>query len=221
MKLLKPILASLLFLALGIYFTNYFGMTLAYLHLNVSPELTLFISSPFNISTEGQPLYNLYYPAFLILVLGIYLTNFNKSFQRKCNLRSIFIMGVIASYVKSIVSMPYYTGYSNYGISLGTSIITLSFIAAFVISLEVYVERKERFQHLYGQFMFTIITVLILLIALLTTVSFFTTSSFLVHAIGISAFLLMFIPFYERHNIAKFIRKEEQVIAGRKRISSN
>jgi hypothetical protein len=212
MKLLRPLLAGLAFLALGIFFTNYFAYTLALFHLNGNSELALFISSPFNISTEGQPLYSLYLPAVLIFVVGAYLKNFNKAFQRKCRLRAIFIFGVLASYMKSVGSMLYYVGYANYGISLGTSVMTLSFIAAFAISLEVYVERKERFEHLYSPFMFTVISGLILLLAALTLVSFFTTSSLLVHAMGLSAFLLLFVPYYERHNIARFVRKEEHEI---------
>jgi hypothetical protein len=217
MKLIRPILASLLFIALVIYFTNYFAGTLTYLHLNIKPELALFISSPFNISTEGRPLYNLYYPALLILILGVYLENFNKAFQKKCNFGAIFVMAIIASYMKSVGSILYYRGYANYGISLGTSIITLSFIAAFVISLEIYVERKERLEHIYSHFMFTLISALILLVAFLTFISFFTTSSFVVHALGLATFLLLFIPFYERGNIVKFLEKEEHMLLEPKR----
>lgn len=218
MKLLRPLLAGLAFLVLGVYFTNYFAGTLALFHLDGNSELALFISSPFNISTEGQPLYSLYLPAVLIFVVGAYLKNFNKAFQRKCRLRAIFIFGILASYMKSIGSMLYYVGYANYGISLGTSVMTLSFIAAFAISLEVYVERKERFEHLYSPFMFAVISGLILLLAALTLVSFFTTSSLIVHAMGLSAFLLMFVPYYERRNILRFLQHEEREIVedGRK-----
>jgi small-conductance mechanosensitive channel len=219
MKLLTPLLASLLFIALGMYFTgysnstSYFNITLAYLHLKVNPELALFISSPFNVSTDGSALLSLYLPAVLIFILGVYLKNFNKAFQRKCSLRAVFLMSVFASYIKSMGSILYYNGYADYGISLGTSIITLSFIAAFVISLEVYVERKERFEHIYSHFMYALISGLILLLAFLTVVSFFATSSFVVHAMGLTAFLLLFIPFYERRNIANFAKKEEHIAA--------
>jgi hypothetical protein len=213
MKLLKPLLASLIFIALGIFFTNYFNVTISYLRISIDPRLALFISSPFNVSTDGNPLYSLYFPAVLIFILGVYLKNFNKAFQRKCNLRSIFVMSIIASYIKSIGSMLYYTGYSDYGISLGTSIITLSFIVAFVISLEVYVERKERIEHLYSGFVFVLIYSLILLLAFLTAISFFTTSSYVVHAMGLVAFILMFVPFYERSNILHFAAKEERAAA--------
>ncbi len=213
MKLLKPLLASLIFLALGIFFTYYFNGTLAYIHININPGLALFISSPFNVSTDGKLLYSLYFPAVLIFLLGFYLKNFNKAFQKKCNLRSVFIMSVAASYVKSIGSMLYYVGYSDYGISLGTSIITLSFIIAFIISLEVYIARKERIEHLYSGFMFMVIYTLVLLLAFLTAISFFTTSSYVVHAMGLVAFLLMFVPFYERSNILAFAVNEEHAAA--------
>ncbi len=213
MKLLKPLLASLVFVALGIYFTYYFNSTLAYLNLNINSELALFLSSPFNISTDGNPLCSLYLPALLIFILGVYLKNFNKAFQMKCSLRAVFVMSVAASYIKSIGSILYYAGYADYGISLGTSIITLSFIAAFVISLEVYVERKERFEHIYSHFMYALISSLILLLAFLTAVSFFMTSSFVVHAMGLIAFLILFIPFYERYNIVNFAKKEERAAA--------
>lgn len=213
MKLLKPFLASVIFIVLGIYFTNYFNATLSYLHLNINPTLALFISSPFNISTDGSPIYSLYFPAVLIFILGIYLKNFNRAFQRKCNLRAVFIMSIAASYIKSTGSMLYYAGYADHGLSLGTSIITLSFIVAFVISLEVYVERKEHLEHLYSRFMFAFISSMLLLLAFLTAVSFFTTSSFVVHAMGLTAFLILFVPFYERRNISDFALREERVAA--------
>lgn len=209
MKWIKPLVAALLFFWLSIFFTYYFVPTLAYLHLNTTSEFSYFISSPFNMTTEGAPIWNLYLPTILIFVLGMYLKNFNAAFQKKCNLRSIFVMSIIASYVKSIGSLIYYKGYADYGISLGTSIITLSFIAAFVISLEVYIEEKETVEHLYGRFMFALLSILLLMLTGLTLLSFFATSSFIVHLMGLTAFLLMFIPFYERHNIMKFLRKEE------------
>lgn len=217
MKVLKPILAALLFIALSIYFTYYFQGTLQYLGLNSSSWQALFISSPFNLSTESAGLgllYNLYIPAAIILVVGLYLKNFNRAFQRKCNLRAILIMGIAASYVKSALSMLYYVGYADYGISLGTSIITISFLAAFVISLEVYVERKERYEHLYGRFVFGVISSLIALLAVLVFASFFLeTNSYIVHLMGITAFLIMFIPWYERSNIRRAWRREEARMA--------
>ncbi|VVB76745.1 Uncharacterised protein [uncultured archaeon] len=213
MKLLKPFAAALLFVALSVYFTYYFIPSAAYLHLNAISELGLFISSPFNMSTEGNLLYNLYLPALLIFLLGFYLKNFNKAFQRKCSLRVVFVLSVVASYAKSAISIVLYNGYANYGISLGTSIIALSFIAAFAISLEVYVEKKEKYQHLYGRMMFVIISSLVVLLAALTAVSYFiATSSFIVHLLGLSIFLLLFIPFYERGNILHFMRKEETAL---------
>jgi hypothetical protein len=218
MEILKPIIAAAIFFLLTFYFSYYFNpsvphaLSLAGHSITITPIQSYFISSPFNMQTEGRPLYNLYIPTTLIFLLGVYLKNFNRAFQRKCGLGAVFAMAVIASYVKSLGSMLYYSGYSNYGISLGTSIITLCFLAAFVISLEVYIERKERFQHLYGHFMFAMLSSLVLLLALLVFLSFFTTSSFIVHAMGLSAFMLMFIPFYERANIARFFRKEEKAI---------
>jgi hypothetical protein len=211
-NIVKPAVAALLFFCLTIYFTNNFAGTLSLLHLPSNSELGLFLSSPFNMATEGNPLYNLYLPTLLIFVVGFYLKNFNSAFQKKCNLRSIFVMSVIASYVKSVGSMLYYRGYSDFGISLGTSIITISFIAAFVISLEVYVQNKERVAHLYPHFMLSIMSVLIILIMGLMLLSFFTTSSFIVHLMGLSAFLVMFVPYYERANMLGFIRHEEKVL---------
>jgi hypothetical protein len=213
MKLLKPLLAALLFAALSVYFTYYFAATLLYLGLNPSSELALFVSSPFNMSTEGSLLYNLYIPAGTIFVLGVYLKDFNAAFQRKCNLRAVFVLAVLASYVKSLLSMQYYIGYSDYGISLGTSIITLCFLAAFMISLEVHVADKEKYEHLYGHFILAVISSLIALLAVLTFVSlFFQTSSAVVHLMGLTAFLIMFIPYYERANLARFLRREERAI---------
>jgi hypothetical protein len=219
MKVLKPIAAAAIFFLLTIYFTYYFSpavphtLSVAGSHITISPEQGYFISSPFNMQTEGHPLYNLYLPTVLIFLLGVYLKNFNRAFQRKCNLRAVFLMAIAASYIKSWGSMLYYSGYSDYGISLGTSIITLCFLAAFVISLEVYIERKERFEHLYGHFMFAVLTSLVVLLAVLVFFSFFSTSSFLVHAMGLTAFMIMFVPFYERANIARFFKKEEKAIA--------
>ncbi len=217
MKLIRPFLAALLFFVLTVYFTYYFGPTLQYLGISTNSRVALFVSSPFNMSTEGGLLYNLYAPTVLIFLLGFYLKNLNKAFQRKCNLRSIFVMSILASYLKSLLSMQYYVGYSDYGISLGTSIITLSFLVAFIISLEVYVERKEQYQHLYGHFMFALISSLIALLGLLTLSSFFfNTNSSIVHLMGVTAFLILFIPYYERSNLEKFIKKEEHAFGAMK-----
>lgn len=215
MKILKPVIAAAIFFLLTVYFTYYFSPTLSYLHLKPDSGPALFVSSPFNMQTEGHLLYNLYLPTILIFVLGFYLKNFNRSFQRKCNLRTVFIMAIIASYVKSWVGMQYIynIGYSDHGISLGTSIITLSFLAAFVVSLEVYIEGKEKVEHLYGHFMFAVLSSLILLLAVLIFFSFFSTSSLVVHLIGLTAFMLLFIPYYERRNIARFLAREKRALA--------
>jgi uncharacterized membrane protein len=208
MKALTPLVASLLFIALSVYFTSYFTGTLTFFHLNTNSELALFISSPFNMSTEGAPLFNLYLPAFLIFVVGSYLKNINRAFQRKCSLLAIFLMAILASYIKSVGSLLYYRGYSDYGISLGTSIITLCFVVTLIISLEVYIRRKEKYNHLYGRFIFSILFSLVLLLGGLMLTAFFVTSSFLVHLMGVIAFLIIFVPYYERHNIADFVYKK-------------
>lgn len=202
-NLAKPALASLLFIALALYFTYYFRNT---------SELGLFISSPFNMSTEGHLFYNLYLPAVLIFLVGIYLKNYNRAFMRKCSLRAVFMMGILASYMKSVGSMLYYKGYGDFGISLGTSIITLSFFAAFIISLEAYIENKEHVEHLYSRFMFTILTVMLIILSIFVFLSYFGSSSLLVHLMGLISFLLLFIPYYERANIMRLMRKEERVI---------
>lgn len=210
MKLLKPFLAALLFFALSVYFTYYYNSTLQYLGFSPQSWQALFVSSPFNMSAETDLLYNLYIPTAIIFGLGVYLKNFNTAFQRKGSFRSIFVFSILASYVKSALSAQYYSGYSGFGISLGTSIITLSFLAAFIISLEVYVERKERYEHLYSRFMFGVISSLIAVLALLTLASFFLqTNSAVVHLMGLTAFLIMFVPWYERSNIRRLWRREQ------------
>ncbi len=109
--------------------------------------------------------------------------------------------------------MHIYAGYSNYGISAGTSIISLSFIAVFAISLEAYVDHKEKYEHLYGGFMFAVISTLIALVIFFTFMSFFfQTTSFVVHLVGIMAFFAIFIPFYERWNLSRFFHAEEKKI---------
>ncbi len=247
MKLLRPFLAALIFFVLTLYFTPslpqgsqgsgilYSVSGLLPYHLNpavphtfaiagytltITPREQYFLGSPFDMETEGNPLYNLYLPTILIFMLGLYLKNFNKAFQKKCNLRAVFIIAIAASYIKSLGSMLYYTGYSDFGISLGTSIITLCFLAAFLISLEVYIEGKEKVEHLYGHFMFTVLSSLILLLAVMVLFSFFVSSSFLVHGMGLVAFLVIFIPYYERSNIRNFLSKEEKAIfSPRKRVA--
>jgi hypothetical protein len=242
MKILRPFLAAAIFLLLTLFFTpsipqtsgagvqlfNALSGLLPY-HFNpalphaitffnhnysvlITPFEGYFISSPFDMQTEGAPLYNLFLPTLLIFVLGFYLKNFNKAFQSKCNLRAVFIMAILASYVKSCGSMLYYRGYADFGISLGTSIITLCFLTAFVISLEVYIEEKETVEHIYGHFMFAVLSCLVLLLAALTYFSFFATSSLLVHAMGLTAFLILFIPYYERDNIRILLSKRANQI---------
>jgi hypothetical protein len=203
-NVLKPIAASIIFVALALYFTYYFHNT---------TELGLFISSPFNMSTEGHLGYNLVLPAVLIFLVGIYLKNFNRAFMKKCSLRAVFLMGIAASYMKSIGSILYYKGYADYGISLGTSIITLAFFAAFIISMEVYIENKEHVAHLYGRFMFTILSVLLIILAVFIFLSYFGSSSMVVHLMGLTSFLVLFIPYYERNNIMNEIRKGSQEIS--------
>jgi hypothetical protein len=226
MKILMPFLAAALFLALTLFFTPFIpqvaasggmGIHLFYYlsgllpyHLNPVSVSGYFISSPFNMQTEGDPLYNLFLPTVLIFLIGFYLKNFNKSFQKKCNLGAVFTMSILASYVKSCGSMIYYRGYSEFGISLGTSIITLCFLAVLVISLEFYLREKEKVQHLYGRFIFTILFCLILLMAIFIFLSFFATSSLLVHAMGLTAFMLLFIPYYERANIQRILFKRRK-----------
>jgi hypothetical protein len=217
MKALSPLVATLLFIILSVYFTIYFQGTLTYFHLNPTSELAIFISSPFNMSTEGAPLYNLYLPAILIFVVGSYLKNFNKAFQKKSSLKAIFLMAILASYIKSVGSMLYYKGYGDYGISLGTSIIFLSFVITLIISLEVYIDRKQKYDHLYGKFIFSILTALVLLLGGLLLSAFFVTSSFLVHLMGAIAFLILFVPYYERHNIVKFIHRKAPTRKANKR----
>ena len=215
---MRAFLAAFLFFVLTVFFTYYFNPAVPHIiqiggySITITSFWGYFISSPFNMQTEGNPLYNLLLPAVLIFVLGLYLKNINKAFQRKCNLRAIFIMAIIASYVKSVGSILYYKGYSDFGISLGTSIITLSFLAAFVISLEFYIERKERLDHLYGHFIFAVLSCLIVLLAVLIFFSFFASSSFIVHAMGLTVFLLLFIPYYERSNIKRALSRDERKI---------
>lgn len=205
MKIIRPMLISILFVVLVVYFTYYFKSTTL---------LSLFISSPFNMTTEansaGDLTYNLIFPAVLIFIIGVYLKNYNKAFQKKCSLRAVFLMAILASYIKSIGSLIYYKNYADFGISLGTSVITLCFVVVFVISLEVYIRNKEEIEHLYGGFLFSIMSVLVLLLGVLIFFSVFTMSSLLVHLMGVVSFIIVFVPYYERKNISKFVRKEEK-----------
>ncbi len=218
-EIVRPLIAAAVFFLLTVSFTYYFNpaatnrIGIGGYGLTIPPKAGYFLSSPFNMQTEGNPLYNLYLPTILFFMLGVYLKNFNTAFQKKCNLRAVFLMAVAASYLKSWGSMFYYRGYSDFGISLGTSIITLCFLAVFVISLEVYIERKERYEHLYGHFLFTILSSLIVLLAVLIFFSFFASSSFVVHAMGLTAFLIIFIPYYERDNIERFLASREERLA--------
>ncbi len=198
--MLKPVLAALLFLAATYYFSYIFNPG--------SSQFLLFVSSPFNISSEGMPLFNIAAPAALILIVAFYLKNFNDAFVRKASLRMVYIFAIAASYIKSYIGMFIYNG----GISLGTSIITLSFIAAFLIALEVMVQDKKSLEHLYGPFLIYFLAMLLVLLVFFSVISFFIGYSSTVHIIGVLLFLLMFIPYYERANLSKFFRKEEQAL---------
>ncbi len=196
LRITKPVLAGVLFF-LATYYTSYI--------LKPSNLWLLFISSPFNITVEMHPLYNMYAPALFIFIVTFYLKNYNKAFLRKCSLRAVFIIAFVSNYIEEFVS------YTRYGaVPLGTSVITLSFIAVFIITLEVFVERKEQYEHIYSSFIFYLITVLVLVLVILVFLTFFTNSSALVHAIGIATFLPIFIAFYERANIRKFARVVEK-----------
>ncbi len=201
MKLLKPILAALLFLVLTYYFSYVFNPG--------NSQALLFISSPFNISSEGAPLQNIAAPAALIFIVSFYLKNFNDAFVRKAELRFVYIFAIIASYIKSFIGLYIYNG-----VSLGTSIITLSFIATFLIALEVLIKDKRSIEHLYGTFIIYIMATLLILLVFFSLISFFIGISATVHAIGILSFLILFIPYYERANISKSMRKEEKKVAG-------
>ena len=200
MCMLKPVLAALLFLAATYYFSYIFN--------SGTNNLLLFISSPFNISTEGMPLFNIAAPALLIFIIAFYLKNFNDAFVKKASLRAVYIFAIAASYIKSFIGIFMYNG----GISLGTSIITLSFIATFLIALEVLIKDKESMSHLYGPFMIYFLATLLLLLIFFSAISFFTGISADVHIIGVLVFLLLFIPYYERANLSKFFRKEESIL---------
>lgn len=200
MRMLKPVLAALLFLAATYYFSYVFNPG--------TNNLLLFISSPFNISTEGMPLFNIAAPALLIFIIAFYLKNFNDSFVRKASLRAVYVFAIAASYIKSFIGIFMYGG----GISLGTSIIALSFIATFLIALEVLIKDKESIGHLYGPFMIYFLATLLLLLIFFSAISFFTGISADVHIIGVLVFLLLFIPYYERANLSKFLKNEERAV---------
>ena len=200
MRMLKPVLAALLFLAATYYFSYVFNPG--------TNNLLLFISSPFNISTEGMPLFNIAAPALLIFIIAFYLKNFNDSFVRKASLRAVYVFAIAASYIKSFIGIFIYNG----GISLGTSIIALSFIATFLIALEVLIKDKEAMGHLYGPFMIYFLATLLLLLIFFSAISFFTGISADVHIIGVLVFLLLFIPYYERANLSKFLKNEERAV---------
>ena len=200
MRMLKPVLAALLFLATTYYFS--------YVINPGTNNLLLFISSPFNISTEGMPLFNIAAPALLIFIIAFYLKNFNDSFVRKASLRAVYVFAIAASYIKSFIGIFMYGG----GISLGTSIIALSFIATFLIALEVLIKDKEAMGHLYGPFMIYFLATLLLLLIFFSAISFFTGISADVHIIGVLVFLLLFIPYYERANLSKFLKNEERAV---------
>jgi len=198
--MLKPVLAALLFIAATYYFSYIFN--------SGGNNLLLFISSPFNISTEGMPLFNIVAPALLIFIIAFYLKNFNDAFVKKASLRAVYVFAIIASYIKSFIGIFIYNG----GISLGTSIITLSFIATFLIALEVLIKDKKSLEHLYGHFIIYILGTLLLLLVFFAVISFLIGYSATVHEIGLIIFLLLFIPYYESENITTFLSKEEKVI---------
>jgi hypothetical protein len=190
----KPLLAAVLFVAVVMFFSY---------AVNTSSKLVLFISSPFNVSNENAVV-NLYAPALMIFLVALYLKNFNRAFARKCSLRSVFIIAVGASYIKSFIGLFYYNG----GISTGTSIITLAFIVTLLISLEVLVRDKERYEYHYSRFLIRFLSADVALAVALTAYSFFIGSSALVHLIGLLLFMFMFTTYYERGNILRFYNKE-------------
>lgn len=193
-SLSKPMLAAALFI----------GITLAFSYVvNTNSRMVLFISSPFNVNSENAML-NLWAPALMIFLVAFYLKNFNKAFSKKCSLRAIFAFAVAASYIKSFIGMFYYNG----GISTGTSIITLAFAVTLLMSLEVLIKDKERYEYHYSKFLIRFLTADITLAMALTLYSFFTGTSALVHLIGLMIFVFIFTTYYERENIAKFYNKE-------------
>ena len=194
-RMIKPVLAALLFLAATYYFSYIFNPG--------NSQALLFISSPFNISTEGMPLFNIAAPAALIFIVAFYLKNFNDAFVRKASLRVVYVFAIAASYIKSLIGMFIYNG----GISLGTSIITLSFIATFLIALEVLVQDKKSLEHIYGHFMIYILGTLLLLLLFFAVTPFLIGYSATVHVIGLLIFMLFFIPYYERANLSAFFRR--------------
>ena len=87
-------------------------------------------------------------------------------------------------------------------------------LADFVVVAGVVVAKAKALQKLEtGQVRQYAAIIAAGVLALLVFLSFFTTSSFIVHAMGLTAFLVMFVPFYERANIARFLRKEEKAVA--------
>ncbi len=198
MKVIKPVMAALIFLATTLY-TSYF--------LKTTNTVILFFTAPFNIIAEQAPLYNILAPTLLIFIVAFYLKNFNEAFERKCSLRSIYIIALIANYTELSISLAYY-----HGLSYGTSIITVSFIIAFLISLELYVFEKEKVSHIYPHFLFSILASLVIILISLTILAFFINSSALVNAIGVFSFIFIFMTYYERDNIVRFITEEERKI---------
>lgn len=193
-SLSKPMLAAALFI----------GITLAFSYIvNTDSRLVLFISSPFNVNGENAML-NLWAPALMIFLVAFYLKNFNEAFAKKCSIRAVFVFAVAASYIKSLIGMFYYNG----GISTGTSIITLAFVVTLLMSLEVLIRDKERYEYHYSKFLIRFLTADITLALALTLYSFFTGISALVHLIGLMVFMFIFTTYYERENMAKFYNKE-------------
>lgn len=199
MKMLKPVLATVIFMLVVLMCTYV---------INPGTQLASFLISPFNMRGE-DPISNLYGPALLIFIIAFYLKNFNGAFSRKCSLTALFALGMMASYMKTIVGISYY-----HGISAGTSIISLSFIVALVISLEVYVREKERYEEHYSKFLARFLTADLGLALILTIFAFFQGNSTIVHLIGVVAFMFVFTMYYERFNIARFYIREEHALAG-------
>lgn len=186
-NVLKPVILAALFLV-SAYYVSYV--------MYKQPTYIMFLTAPLNISVEAHPLLNLYMPALIILSIGLYLKNVNRAFIRKCSLRSVVLISFAASYLSELLS------YYKYGaIPLGTSVLTLSFVAAFIIAFETFIRKEEGVSYLYSRFLFSIVSVLFVLLLILAFMTYFIGTSYLVHAVGLTAFLLIFLPYYERTNI--------------------
>jgi hypothetical protein len=186
MKFVGPFISSVVFFACT-YYVSY---------ILVPHALWLvFLTSPFNISIENAPLYNLFIPAMIIFLVAFYLKNFNKVFAKKFSTRAVFLIILISNYLEGIV------GYMRYrAVPLGTSVITISVIATFLIAICSYAE-NERVEHIYSKFLFSVIAALSAVAIFFVALTFLIGKSGLVHVIGISIFLPLFIAWYERKNL--------------------